>query len=192
MQLTINKPPSPIIASPSEPKNALVVGTDAELADRVASILTHWRIERTNDNPAAYNVVAAKPFELILTGLSTSGKADVELLSRLRVLRPHTRLIILTHESTPADVVAAMREKAFSYFSTPLSWDDFAEMLRLAAESPCWDDGIEVLSATTNWIRLAVRCDHPTANRLLQFFIRLQICQNRKKAMFLQPFSKCC
>src|SRR5215510_2259838 len=108
MQLTINKPPSPIIASPSEPKNALVVGTDAELADRVASILTHWRIERTNDNPAAYNVVAAKPFELILTGLSTSGKADVELLSRLRVLRPHTRLIILTHESTPADVVAAM------------------------------------------------------------------------------------
>ena len=96
-----------------------MVGTDAELADRVASILTHWRIERTNDNPAAYNVVAAKPFELILTGLSTSGKADVELLSRLRVLRPHTRLIILTHKSTPADVVARHAVESIQLFFDP-------------------------------------------------------------------------
>jgi anti-sigma regulatory factor (Ser/Thr protein kinase) len=33
-----------------------------------------------------------------------------------------------------------------------------------------WDDEIEVLSATPDWIRLAVRCDVKTADRLLQFF----------------------
>ena len=43
-------------------------------------------------------------------------------------------------------------------------------MVRLAAEEPCWDDGIEVLSATPAWIRLAARCDRKTADRVLQFF----------------------
>jgi anti-sigma regulatory factor (Ser/Thr protein kinase) len=63
-----------------------------------------------------------------------------------------------------------MRERAFSYFSEPLSWTMFAEMVRLAAEEPCWDDGIEVVSATPDWIRIAVRCDVKTADRLVQFF----------------------
>ena len=35
---------------------------------------------------------------------------------------------------------------------------------------PCWDDGIEILSETPSWLRLSVRCDLLTANRLLQFF----------------------
>ena len=43
-------------------------------------------------------------------------------------------------------------------------------MVRLGAEEPCWDDGIEVVSATPEWIRLAARCDVKTADRLLQFF----------------------
>jgi len=38
-----------------------------------------------------------------------------------------------------------------------------------AMEAPCWDDGIEVLSATPEWVRLAARCDMPTAHRLVQF-----------------------
>jgi anti-sigma regulatory factor (Ser/Thr protein kinase) len=34
---------------------------------------------------------------------------------------------------------------------------------------PCWDDGIEVISATPAWIQLLARCDRYTADRLLQF-----------------------
>jgi len=154
----------------SPPKTALVVGPDSALAAGIATILPDWKIERAEDNAAAFAVIESKPFELVLTGENTTGEDDVELLRQLRLVRPHTRLIILTNESTPADVIASMRERAFSYFSKPLSWTIFAEMVRLAAEGPCWDDGIEVLSATPAWIRLAARCDTGTANRLLQFF----------------------
>jgi anti-sigma regulatory factor (Ser/Thr protein kinase) len=35
---------------------------------------------------------------------------------------------------------------------------------------PLWDDGIEITSATPDWVRLSVRCDVLTANRLIQFF----------------------
>jgi anti-sigma regulatory factor (Ser/Thr protein kinase) len=43
-------------------------------------------------------------------------------------------------------------------------------MIQLAAEGPCWDDGIEVISATPAWIQLLARCDKGTADRLMQFF----------------------
>src|SRR5690349_15158223 len=158
---------------PSRLKTALVVGPDDEFAVAVATILSDWNIERAPSNAAALAMVESHPFDLVLTGENTSGKADVELLRRIRLVRPHTRLIILTTESTPEDVVASMRERAFSYFSKPIARETFAEMVRLAANGPCWDDGIEVISATANWISLLARCDRGTADRLLQFFYEI-------------------
>jgi len=155
---------------PSRLKTALVVGPDDEFAVAVATILSDWNIERAPSNAAALAMVELHPFDLVLTGENTSGKADVELLRRIRLVRPHTRLIILTTESTPVDVVASMRERAFSYFSRPFAQATFAEMVRLAAEGPCWDDGIEVVTATPEWVQLIARCDKKTADRLVQFF----------------------
>ncbi|MGE5734601.1 MAG: ATP-binding protein [Acidobacteriota bacterium] len=155
---------------PSRLKTALVVGPDDEFAVAVANILSDWNIERAPSNAAALAMVELHPFDLVLTGENTSGKADVELLRRIRLVRPHTRLIILTTESTPVDVVASMRERAFSYFSRPFAQATFAEMVRLAAEGPCWDDGIEVVTATPEWVQLIARCDKKTADRLVQFF----------------------
>lgn len=62
-----------------------------------------------------------------------------------------------------------MREGAFSYFSGPFEHAALVDMVRQAMDSPCWDDGIEVLSETPAWVRLAARCDVETANRLIQF-----------------------
>jgi len=67
------------------------------------------------------------------------------------------------------DVIAAMREGAFSYFSGPFERFALVEMVRSAMASPAWDDGIEVLSATTDGISLTARCDLETADRLVQF-----------------------
>jgi len=158
------------IPSPSLLKTALVVGPDNELAVAVANILPDWNIERAQSNVGALAMIESRPFDLVLTGENTSGKSDVELLRKIRLVRPHTRLIILTNESTPLDVIDSMRERAFSYFSRPFTQATFAEMVRLAAEGPCWDDGIEVIAATPAWIQLIARCDKKTADRLVQFF----------------------
>jgi DNA-binding NarL/FixJ family response regulator len=94
---------------------------------------------------------------------------DVELLRKIRVERPHVRLIILTEANTPADVLASMQAHAFSFFSKPYSHEQLRSMIQLAIESPHWDDGIELLSSTPEWIKLEVRCQMSTADRLLQF-----------------------
>jgi len=156
---------------PSPTKHALLVGADPELVAFLSTILEPdaWAIQQAPNNTAALVAAAKEHFDLIITGEETSGQEDVELLRKIRRVRPHTRLIILTAESTPVDVITSMREHAFSYFSRPFCLDELAAMIRHAAEEPSWDDGIEVVSATPEWIRTFVRCDLKTADRLLQF-----------------------
>jgi anti-sigma regulatory factor (Ser/Thr protein kinase) len=152
-------------------RNALAVEPSPELNDLLVEILKPglWAIQHVPTNQAVFQVARGKAFELIVTGENTTGREDVELLRKIRLLRPHTRLIILTNESTPEDVLASMREHAFSFFSKPYSLEQLGNMIQMAIEAPFWDDGIEVHSSTTEWIKLQVRCQVRTADRLLQF-----------------------
>jgi anti-sigma regulatory factor (Ser/Thr protein kinase)/CheY-like chemotaxis protein len=153
----------------SHPKSVLVIGRDHRVAKIVAEALPDWRLERAEDNEAALDLLRAQHFHLLLTGDETSGQQDVELLRQVRRTRPHLRLIILTNESTPADVIESMKERAFSYFSSPYTAEALTDMLRHATDAPVWDEGIELLSATPEWLGLAARCDLRTADRLVQF-----------------------
>ena len=157
--------------SPIAVKNLLLVDADPAIENSLSGVLEPglWAIHHAPDNLMALVLAAQKSFDLILTSAETSGKEDVELLRRIRRARPHTRLIILAGESTPRDVITAMRERAFSYFSKPFSLDALKDMIRIATEDPCWDDGIEIVSATPEWIRLQARCEVKTADRLVQF-----------------------
>lgn len=151
---------------------ALIVRSSPEVDQLLAGLFEkdRWKIQFAANNSEALELAKNAPFDLIVTAESTPGKEDLELLRRLRVARPHTRLIILTEQFVPGDVLAAMHERAFSYFSRPFSTERLEEMIRIAMSEPLWDDGIEVLSGTPNWVRLSVRCDLVTANRLLQFY----------------------
>ena len=152
-------------------KTALVVRSGGDIDELLTNVLAHegWIIQRVIDNHQALARARAEPFELIITGRKTLGIEDIELLRKIRSARPHVRLIILTDEWTRGDVISAMREGAFSYFSAPFEASDLAEMVRAAMAESCWDDGIEVLSATPEWVTLTARCDIATANRLVQF-----------------------
>jgi anti-sigma regulatory factor (Ser/Thr protein kinase)/CheY-like chemotaxis protein len=154
-----------------ELKAALVVDSGAKINELLDRILTSegWSIQRVPDNQAVLPLVAANPFDLIITASKTTGPEDLQLLHEIRGVRSHTRLIILTDEWTRGDVIAAMREHPFSYFSGPFEQLALAEMVRHAMASPCWDDGIEILTATPEWVQLMARCDVGTANRLVQF-----------------------
>src|ERR1700751_5079906 len=155
-----------------EPFHALLVESSPEINQLLTSLFdpSEWTIRYAADNKDALQLANERPYDLIITGEETSGKEDIELLRRLRMVRPHTRLIILTEEFVPGDVLAAIRERAFSYFSRPFSTEKLAEIIRIAMTEPLWDDGIEILHGTPNWVRLCVRCDLATANRLLQFY----------------------
>jgi anti-sigma regulatory factor (Ser/Thr protein kinase)/CheY-like chemotaxis protein len=163
---------STIEMRPFPVRTALLVHGEPQIETRLREILgpDGWAIQHAPNNAAALVLSQRKKFDLILTSEETSGREDIELLRKIRRIHPHTRLIILADESTPTDVVTSMRERAFSYFSRPFSLEALTVMIQHAIEEPCWDDGIEVVSATPEWIRIRVRCDLKTADRVLQFF----------------------
>lgn len=152
-------------------RKALIIDPGSEVQHVLAQILCppEWILETTTGNTAALELVQSSRFDLILTSDRSSGSDDVDLLRKIRRIHPHTRVIILTDESTPTDVLDAMKEGAFSYFSKPFSPTALKEMVINAIEGPCWDDGIEVIAAKPDWIQIAARCELYTADRLLQF-----------------------
>jgi len=154
------------------PYRALIVDSGKEVNHLLSYLFDprEWSIQFARDNQDALELVRERPYDLIITGERTSGKEDVDLLCRLRLVRPHVRLIILTDEFVPGDILESIRAHAFSYFSKPFSTEKLSDIIRGAMNEPLWDDGIEILSATPNWIRLSVRCDLLAANRLIQFY----------------------
>lgn len=164
-------------------RDALVVDADPDLTDLLVKILKPdtWAIQHVPTNQAALQAAKGKTFELVITDDDTSGREDVELLRKIRLVSPHTRLIILAKESTPADVLASMREHAFSFFSRPYSFEQLGNMIQMASEAPCWDDGIELRSSTAEWIQLQVRCQVRTADRLLQFMKEISDLPDRER-----------
>lgn len=161
----------PIDAKPFPVRTVLLVDADPAIENIFSTAFKpgSWAVQHAQDNLAALAAAEARAYDLILTSERSSGADDVNLLRRIRLVRPHTRLIILAHESTPQDVIASMRAHAFSYFAKPIDIDILTEMIRLAAEGPTWDDGIEIISATPEWIRLLARCDLKTADRVVHF-----------------------
>jgi anti-sigma regulatory factor (Ser/Thr protein kinase) len=148
----------------------LVVGcSDSPVTSVVSTVLPSWKLQRARDNDEALALVEKSAFDLVIADQASSGQEDLELLRKVRLVRPHTRVIIVADRSTPADVIAAIRAGAFSYFTRRLSTQAMEEVLQLALESPAWDEAIEMLSGTDAWIRLSVRCDVSAANRLQQF-----------------------
>lgn len=157
---------------PSEAYRALIVNSTPEMNQLLTNLFDprEWKVQFARDNQDALRVARESYFDLIITGECSSGLEDIEMLRKLRMVRPHVRLIILTDEFVPGDVLNAIRERAFSYFSRPFSTERLADIINVAMNEAYWDDGIEVLSATPNWVRLSVRADVFTANRLIQFY----------------------
>lgn len=158
-------------ATATETKAVLMIGDDPDVKNELSQLLVPegWTIHKSRDPEEALALVEEYPIDLVVTSRATSGKEDVELLRRIRRMKAHTRVIILTDESTPEDVIASMREHAFGYLSKRFSEETLADTIHRVLETPAWDDGIEVISATPQLISLAVRCQIVTAERLLQF-----------------------
>jgi DNA-binding response OmpR family regulator len=132
-----------------------------------------WQVDSALSNVSALAAVEARPYDIVITSDQTSGEEDLGLLRHLRRVRPHLRMIILTGSSTRDDVISAMRDHAFSYFTEPFSLAALAASVENAMSSPAWDDGIELIAANSNWIRLFARCDLGTADRLTHFIFEI-------------------
>jgi DNA-binding NarL/FixJ family response regulator len=158
-------------------KAILVTGSDSEVYDLLveASSARDWLVKRSKDTAETLVQLQSTAYDLLITDVNTPGTDDVALLRRVHKMMPGAKVVVLTSESTPNDILEAMREHAFAYFCKPFDPDVLTEMVTRALDLPAWEDGIEVVSACPEWIALRVRCQALTAERLFQFMRELRI-----------------
>jgi anti-sigma regulatory factor (Ser/Thr protein kinase) len=105
----------------------------------------------------------------VITSPDTSVVEDLALLEEMRAIRPGVKCIVLAHQSTPEEVVAALRSRVFACFTPPFDARAIATLACSAASDIRWRDDIQILSAKPGWVSLRLNCRLITAERLLTF-----------------------
>jgi DNA-binding response OmpR family regulator len=155
----------------------LVIDDDPATHESLAPLFASrgWETAGVRDAAGGLARLEDEPFDLVLIDLKLADGAGWSFLERIRRLRPRARTVVFTAEHTPDDIIHALREHAFSYFSKPFSPTAVADMVGRALETPSWEDDIEVVCAIPKWITLLVRCKMETADRLVQFLRELKM-----------------
>jgi DNA-binding response OmpR family regulator len=153
------------------PKRILIVDDDPDVHGLLHAALDapNRRIESAYDGRTGFQLVESTPYDLVLTDLNMPGLDGMTLLERIREVRPDTRVVVMTVANTPENIVRAIRERAFSYFSKPFTVNAVTEMVERALSGSDARDDIQVLSARPHWLGLRLRCKQETAGRIVQF-----------------------
>src|SRR5215468_6642264 len=114
------------------------------------------------------------PYDVVISDPATSIDEDLALLSEMQKVRPGVAMIILAPESTPEEIIAALRARVFLVQSSPFDFDEIAEYAVRAASATDSVLGIEVLSAQRDWVSLRANCEKLTAERLVDFLAQLE------------------
>ena len=150
------------------PENALLE------ALRSSPLLKGHSIDVASGEAAALRRLRRQAFDVLVSAPDTDLDEDVAILDEVRAVRPGVRIVLLTPKATAEELIDALRKRVFACFSAPFDGSEIADMVARAAEADEWKNGIEVVSATPEWIHVLVNCRLLSAERLVNFFTELR------------------
>jgi anti-sigma regulatory factor (Ser/Thr protein kinase) len=138
----------------------LMVAPDEALlaALRASPLLAGHAIDVAAGGAAAIRRLRQQAVDVLVTSPRTNLEEDTAILDEVRLARPGVKILLLAPRTTPELVIGALRKRVFACFSAPFDASEIADMLSRALEAGDWKDGIEVLSATPDWIHVRVNC----------------------------------
>jgi anti-sigma regulatory factor (Ser/Thr protein kinase)/ActR/RegA family two-component response regulator len=154
----------------------LMIAPDETLlkALRASPLLDGHAIEVAGSETDALRQLRRRAFDVLVTAPDSNLAEDAAILDEVRLVRPGVRIVLLAPHTTPELVIGALRKRAFACFSAPFDASEITDMLSRALEAGDWKDGIEVLSATPDWMHVRVNCRLLSAERLVNFLTELR------------------
>jgi len=145
----------------------LVVDDDRASRHLTESLLKRegWKVTGAKDGVDALKLLRARRFTLMLLDVWMPRMNGLELLEQLRTLEHRPRVVVMTSDETPATLLQAVRDQAFTYVHKPVDAELLIETVRLAIAEP-ETPPIEVISARPEWVELILPCTREAANRL--------------------------
>ncbi|MFB3825296.1 MAG: ATP-binding protein [Bryobacteraceae bacterium] len=161
----------------------LIVDPETAVQDGLAAAFAAcgWQTELVSDAQEALALLEIRTFDVIVADPCAGDEAcatrgdGCEWLRRVRALRPEAKVLVMTARHTPANVICALREQAYSYFSKPCAPRAVAEMVASSLSAGAGEGDLEVISSLPNWLTLLVRCKPDTADRLVQFLREIKV-----------------
>jgi anti-sigma regulatory factor (Ser/Thr protein kinase)/DNA-binding NarL/FixJ family response regulator len=154
----------------------LMVAPAADVLEalQASPLLEEHSIEVAGTDLDALRRLRQRAFDVLVTSPLTSIEDDLMLLAEVRVARPGVKAILLAPTPTPEAVIEALRSRVFACFGAPIDVSELSDMLARAAGADHWREGIEVVSATPDWISVRVNCRLLSAERLVNFLNELR------------------
>jgi CheY-like chemotaxis protein/anti-sigma regulatory factor (Ser/Thr protein kinase) len=145
----------------------LVVDDDRASRHLTESLLKRegWKVTGAKDGVDALKLLKARRFTLMLLDVWMPRMNGLELLEQLRSVKDKPRVVVMTSDETPATLLQAVRDQAFTYVHKPVDPELLIETVRLAIAEP-ETRPIEVISARPEWVELVLPCTREAANRL--------------------------
>jgi anti-sigma regulatory factor (Ser/Thr protein kinase) len=149
----------------------LVIGNHTQVSREIGGILSIADIPMEySAGPAdALQRLRMRSFGVVITSPDSEVDEDLALLEEMRAIRPGVKCIVLARQSTPDEVIAALRARVFACFSPPFDTREIANLAGNAASDNHWRDDIQVVSAKPGWVSVRVHCRLITAERLMTF-----------------------
>jgi len=154
----------------------LTIAPGADLLKRLQTspLLEGHEVDVAAGDTDAVRRLRQRAYDVLVTAPDTDLDEDAAVLEEVRAARPGVRIVILAPHTTPVQVIAALRQRVFACFSSPFDASEIADMVARAAEAGEWKEGVEIVSATPDWIHVHVNCRLLDAERLVNFFTELR------------------
>jgi len=122
-------------------------GVLSVLKNSLRKLGEQFRVSTADGGEAAIDLLIQRKFDLVVTDYKMAGMNGLELLEKVRAIRPETRVILMTAYGSAAVETEASRLQAYKYLPKPLEIEAFRQIVREAAGSAAADSsGILVLS----------------------------------------------
>jgi two-component system NtrC family response regulator/two-component system response regulator HydG len=131
----------------------LVVDDEANAAAALEKLLRQdgYEVARANDGAAALNLLETFEADVVLTDLRMPGMDGLEVLAKVKDIRPDALVIVMTAYGTVKTAVQAVKMGAEDYLSKPIEVEELEVVLQKAIEKK------ELRNETKN---LRERLDH--------------------------------
>jgi two-component system response regulator HydG len=118
-----------------ERARVLVVDDKENILKLFARILGEgYELTTAADGGRGISLVAAQPFDVVVTDLKMPGADGFEVLRAVKARAPETEVVMMTAYATVADAVEAMKQGAYDYLQKPFDPDDASLVVARALE----------------------------------------------------------
>ena len=129
--------------------NVLIVDDEksiVEILSRIVNENSNYKCDGCGSGEEAVVLVEKNNYDVVITDRKMAGLDGIEVLKRVKKIKPETEVVILTGFASMKNLVEAMKFEAFDYIQKPFRAENILSVLSKIAKMKDIIDGEEVES----------------------------------------------